>query len=278
MAGLMWSGYTEPQLLVKGFSPRMRPYRGGTNFMTDEGSRAILRGHCPTCDADRNAEVLAEHTVEQEDEASAIWYKGTHSILRCLGCDRRYFRLAELCSEDWDEDFDPDTGETSLVLNKRVSYWPSVPTPRATRHRPEWLGFDPLNFEPSRFVSEYPELADLLCEVYAALDHNLLTLAPIGMRTVFDCASQKLGADPDQSFADKLKELTAENKIGGEEKEMLSILTDAGSAAAHRGWKPKKDDIDHLMRALENFLERAFVLKHDVRRVKKNIPPRGNGH
>jgi hypothetical protein len=78
--------------------------------MTDEGPRAILRGHCPNCDADLNAEVLAEDTLEEEDEASGVWVRSTHSILRCLGCDRRYFRLAELCSEDWDEDFDADTG------------------------------------------------------------------------------------------------------------------------------------------------------------------------
>jgi Domain of unknown function (DUF4145) len=103
-------------------------------------------------------------------------------------------------------------------------------------------------------------------------------LATIGMRTVFDCASQKLGTDPNQSFTEKLKELTAGNKIGGEEREMLSVLADAGSAAAHRGWKPAEDDIDHLMDALENFLERAFVLKHNIRRVKKNIPTRVGGH
>jgi hypothetical protein len=58
---------------------------------------------------------------------------------------------------------------------------------------------------------------------------------------------------------------------------MLSVLADAGSAAAHRGWKPTEDDIDHLMGTLENFLERAFVLKHNLRSVKKNIPARG-GH
>src|SRR5580693_1708506 len=84
--------------------------------------------------------------------------------------------------------------------------------------------------------------------------------------------------DPNQSFTEKLKELTAGNKIGGEEREMLSVLADAGSAAAHRGWKPAEDDIDHLMDALENFLERAFVLKHNIRRVKKNIPTRVGGH
>jgi hypothetical protein len=55
---------------------------------------------------------------------------------------------------------------------------------------------------------------------------------------------------------------------------MLSVLADAGSAAAHRGWKPTEDDIDHLIDTLENFLHRVFVLKHNVREVKKNIPPR----
>jgi hypothetical protein len=244
--------------------------------MTDEGSRAILRGHCPDCDADRNAEVLAEDVLEATDEPSGIWYRSTYSILRCLGCDRRYIRLLELCSEDWDEDFDPDTGETSLTLNERVTYWPSVPITRATRPRPDWLWSDLQEPELS-LGSEYPELANLLGEVYRALDNKLHILATIGVRTVFDCASQLLGADPNQSFQEKLKELAAGNKIGGEDKELLSVLADAGGAAAHRGWKPTEDAIDHLMGALENFLERAFVLKHNVRRVKKSIPPRVSG-
>jgi hypothetical protein len=253
--------------------------------MSDEGSRAALRGHCPSCDADRKAEVLAEDTLEEEDKASGVWARSTYSILRCLGCDRRYIRLVELCSEDWDDDFDPDTGETSLTLNERVTYWPSIPTTRATRRRPDWIWGDPLKVDLSleadlslALASEYRELARLLDEVYTALDNKLHILATIGMRTVFDCASQKLGADPNQSFAEKLKELTAGNKIGGEDKEILSALADAGSAAAHRGWKPTDDDIDHLMGALENFLERAFVIKHKVRRVKKNIPARVRGN
>jgi len=94
------------------------------------------------------------------------------------------------------------------------------------------------------------------------------------MRTVFDCASQLLGTDPSQSFGEKLKEPAANNKIGGEEKEILSTLAEAGSAAAHRGWKPTATEMDTLMDALENFLHRAFVLKHQFRRMKKNIPVR----
>jgi hypothetical protein len=244
--------------------------------MTDEGSRTIFRGPCPNCRADRNAEVLAEDIQEEEHEASGIWYRNTFSILRCLGCDRRYIRLVELCSEDCGHDVDPDTGETLLTLNERVTYWPTVPEPRATRRRPDWLWPDFLETRLG-LGSKYPVLASLLHEVYTALDNDLKVLATIGMRTVFDCASQELGTDPEQNFQQKLNELAAGNKIGGEEKELLSILKDAGSAAAHRGWKPTQEEIDHLMDFLENFLERAFVLKHNLRGVKKVIPARG-GH
>src|SRR5215469_5423384 len=96
-------------------------------FLVPEGSRAILRGHCLDCGADRNAEVLAQDTKEGEHEQSGILYINTYSILRCLGCERRYIRLAEQSTEDWDWDVDPDTGETSLALNERVTYWPAIP-------------------------------------------------------------------------------------------------------------------------------------------------------
>ena len=223
--------------------------------MTDEGSRAILRGHCPNCGADRNAEVLAEDTVEDEDKAIGIWGRSTYSILRCLGCDIRYIRRVQACSEDAEPVDDPETGERFWSINEQVAYWPA--RSRVRRGRPRWLW---LAFE---FEINNAELAALLAELYTALDNDLHILATIGMRTVFDYASQLLGTDPNQSFAEKLKELAAGNKIGGEEKGILSGLADAGNAAAHRGWKPTKVDIGHLMDALENFLERAFVLKHN---------------
>jgi hypothetical protein len=49
------------------------------------------------------------------------------------------------------------------------------------------------------------------------------------------------------------------------------------SKSAHIGAGNLQRNIDHLMGALENFLERAFVIKHNLRRVKKVIPARG-GH
>ena len=78
-------GYPRPSRtkpLVKGSPRECTPTGQGNDFMTDEGSRAILRGHCPNCGADRNAEVLAEDTVEDEDKAIGIWGRSTYSILR----------------------------------------------------------------------------------------------------------------------------------------------------------------------------------------------------
>jgi hypothetical protein len=248
--------------------------------MTDEGSRAFLRGHCPNCDAERNAEVLAEDTLEEEDKASGIWDRSTYSILRCLGCDRRYIRLVQVCSEGITlEGCDPETGEPFWDINEQVTYWPSPPRV-SRRRRPAWLGFRLEEFSEISvgLASDYPALATLLAEVYTALDNDLQTLATIGIRTVFDCASQLLGCDPNQNFSEKLKELTARNKIAREEEEILSVLTEAGNAAAHRGWKPPEGDINSLMDALEHFLHRTFVLTRELRRVKENIPPRATGH
>jgi hypothetical protein len=226
--------------------------------MPEEGSRAVLVGHCPNCKADRNAEVLAEDTLGEEP--SGRWSISTYSILRCLGCDRRYIRLYQA---SWDDlelvGVDPETGEACWEdKGPRVTYWPSPP------RRPRRF----------RVPSDYPELAALLAEVYTALDNDLRILTTVGIRTVFDCAAQLLGCDPNQKFADKLKELAAGNKISGEEKEILWVLTDAGSAAAHRGWKPSEEHLDSLMDALENFVHRTFVLKHQLREVKKIIPPK----
>jgi hypothetical protein len=65
----------------KEFLSRIRPLRGEeVTSVTDEGSRVILRGHCPNCDADRNAEVLAEDTVEEDDKPSGIWFRSSYSI------------------------------------------------------------------------------------------------------------------------------------------------------------------------------------------------------
>lgn len=86
--------------------------------------------------------------------------------------------------------------------------------------------------------------------------------------------SELLKVDPAKSFREKLDDLLSAGHIGGSEKEHLDILTNAGSAAAHRGWSPTLDDLSTLMDIAERFMYRAFVMDVRVKKVARNIPPK----
>jgi hypothetical protein len=212
-----------------------------------------IKGHCPNCGADRNAEIVANHeTARDSDDDSGIWWRGTFQILRCMGCDEVYFRTEGWCSEDTDE-----TGRPA----QRITYSPA-PSKRKT---PEW------EFE---LLSKDSVLYGLVTETYTALNNDAPVLAAIGLRTVFDRASEMMGVDPALSFEKKLDALERMGKIGRSEKETLKTLTDAGGAAAHRGWKPTIAQLDTLMSIGEQFLHRAFVLESHAQALRSKIPPR----
>jgi hypothetical protein len=215
------------------------------------------KGHCPNCRAERNAEIVAEDSFEGTDEDSGIWSGSSYAILRCLGCDNRYFRQLSSCSEE----ADMETGE----ITPETTYYPSPVSP-VHRRRPQWLWFG--------FEMDHPALSALLEELYTALDADLRVLATTGMRTVFDCACDVLGVDRNLTFADKLRELVRTGKIGVEEQEILGTLVEAGNGAAHRGWKPDAMQMQTLVQTLENFLERSFILKQDIQRLRNVIPAR----
>ena len=62
--------------------------------------------------------------------------------------------------------------------------------------------------------------------------------------------------------------------ISNDERELLSTLTDAGSAAAHRGWKLAPKQLMTLLNGMETFLYRVFVVGIEVNAIKEHIPPR----
>src|SRR5438874_868421 len=113
-------------------------------------------------------------------------------------------------------------------------YWPS----EIARPRPNWL--DALH---DRDIS----LGLLLNEMYTALDSDLRVLAAIGARTAFDRASELLGVNPAIRFQEKLNSLGASGKISLDEEKTLEVLVNAGSAAAHRGWRPKPEELNTML-------------------------------
>ena len=106
-------------------------------------------------------------------------------------------------------------------------------------------------------------------------------LAAIGIRTAYDVASSLLDIDPELPFSQKLDALVASGRIGVLDKERMGILVDAGSASAHRGWRPSPADLATMMDVLEHFVTETFVnparrakLDADAAAMRTKVPPR----
>lgn len=215
-------------------------------------------GHCPSCGAER-ADVVAEHKEEyRSPDFDAVTY---YQVLECRGCGHHYFKSTSSNSEDYHDYYDEELETHAREHIETIKYWP----PAAKRQRPEWA---------SEIGFEDRVLGSLFNDVYTALSNNLGVLAAIGMRTVFDRASELLKIDPALPFQDKLKELKSGDHITEKEKAVLGALINAGSAAAHRGWQPKPKQLDAMMAILEAFLHRAFLLEEIGEELDKGVPTR----
>ena len=184
-----------------------------------------------------------------------------YRLLICLGCETPFFQTDHVFSENMDHRRDPATGEWEPYLPHKLEHWPSP----LKRDRPSWYYRISLQDRP---------LGALLDDVYGALDADLKVPAAVATRTVFDRASELLGIDPAISFEEKLKELQSARVIGENEKLTLGVLTDAGNAAAHRGWQPDDDELSTLVSITESFLHRSFVLPEDAKALADSVPKR----
>jgi hypothetical protein len=222
-----------------------------TNPMATKKSKTI-KGHCPKCGPHRTALIVKEHYEHWEHEEHGIWLDTYFRVLKCLGCEEVYVQKAQTFSEDigYDDD-DPE----------KIEFWPAP----VKRERPSW--HNALRMLDNRLHS-------LLEETYVAYSADIRTLAAIGLRTTLDCATEKLQIDPAISFEEKLDELVSLGHIGKKNRESLTSLTDAGNAAAHRGWTPKPKELDTMLDILEHFLHHTFILADRATDLKGNVPPK----
>jgi hypothetical protein len=217
------------------------------------------KGHCPECGPDRNADVVGFHRWRWDNDETGLWGSVEYYILKCRGCESAYFKTSEYCSEDIDQRTNPITGQWEGELVETAKYWPAP----SKRKRPEWI-YDLTGADWG--------LSYLFRDIYTALDNGLNILAAMGIRTVFDKASELVGIDPAITFNEKLDELLAMGKIGQDERQTLDVLTDAGSAAAHRGWNPSPEELDTMMAIIEAFLYRTFILGEAAKKLKAGVP------
>jgi hypothetical protein len=219
-----------------------------------------VKGHCPSCGPGCWADVKGQSVQMHHDDENPVWAQETYRILQCRGCDTHYFQKILVFSEEWERRVLPG-GEEVDHYPESISYWPAP----SKREQPKWLweiqGID-------------NNLHELLQSIYTALDADLPVLAAIAVRTALDRATELVGVDPAITFAEKLKALREEGRIGKQEEEDLSTLTKAGSAAAHSGWRPTPKQLDTMMATIEHFIYRTFFLAKENVYLAEKIPPR----
>lgn len=212
---------------------------------------------CPSCGPSINCDVMGEMEYTTYFDDDGFWNQSNHSINRCRGCDKVFHVIRDLFSENvyhvgYDHNDDPE-----VVEDYTYKYWPDIPK----RSEPAWFS-----------SLKQPELEQILHEVYIGFDQELLILSSAGIRTAFDKGTEIVGADPAITFDEKLDYLVDKELITKPERGRLGILVESGNASNHRGWKPKKAQVDTLLDILESFIQNAILPKPDTSGFK--IPPK----
>lgn len=122
------------------------------------------------------------------------------------------------------------------------------------------------------WTNELPEeLMKLLWEIYAAKKKGLNTLCAMGIRAVIEVfAVSKLGDIG--GFAKKLAKLRASGHVSDAQYNILSIITEAGNAAAHRGFSPTSDQVGACLEVLEAIF--FFEIKNNELRGLEAATPK----
>lgn len=227
----------------------------------------ITKAFCSNCRGSRNCHVRGLHEEGGEEADGHYYWQRRWHLLQCCGCDESFVQTTFTDSETYEHN---EYGDVYSIPT--IERWPA----KSKRQSPEWFNY---GITPS--TKDSNELNSALRELYGALDNDLSVLSAIGVRTVFDIASELLGVATTLPFVKKLEKLADGNHITEGDKEHLEVLIEAGSAAAHRGFRPSPSDLDVLMSTLENFLYSSFVLPakqaahaKKVDKVKKNVPAR----
>jgi hypothetical protein len=217
--------------------------------MADDATEAHVEHiHCNACRHKTRHERLCKvvDEVTQEYDGGSIEIVTTSETFRCCGCRETVLRRTRVVDKD------PDT--------LHISYFP----PAVSRHRPSWL-----------WVSfSFPnDLRDVMHEIYRSLDANNHRLPMMGARTLIDMLIVDKVGDVG-TFNEKLRKLEGLGVISSRNREVLAAALDVGHAAAHRGHRPKTNEVNAVMDIVENLLHAVYVLPKMAEDLKKATPPR----
>jgi hypothetical protein len=212
-------------------------------------ARKSTRAACRRCLRTTKHLTLAMRETSHSEDVQGygpIQWSDRYEMLECAGCESVTLRHTHWFSEE------PD-----VVV---VLYPPAV-----SRRSPNWK-----HKLPSRISS-------LMDEIYNALHSDSRRLALMGARTVLDIVlSEKIGEAG--GFDSKLAKLEESGFVGTQSLEYLKAALEAGHAASHRGFDPKKDQLAHVMDIIENMLQTIYVLDQSAMELRKATPRRGGAN
>jgi len=207
--------------------------------------RQIIEAHCNACGPARDHEVLAEEKSYWEAEGGAVTGGETHSMIKCRGCKAISVRISSWCSED---------------DGPSIRQYP----PRVSRKQPEWV---------DDLILEDGELAELLNEIYVALQNDLRAVAAMGVRALLErIMIAKVGDSG--SFRAHLDRFRDAGHISNLQRERVDAILEAGHAAMHRTFRPSAEDINTLIDIAEHVIESVYLHDSKIAALRKRIPAR----
>lgn len=224
----------------------------------------VFRAHCPRCDGVRKCIIHGEFDQPwvHDDGRNHMEGQVDHKLVECAGCEMVFYYKSSWDDQDWDGDYHPVTGKTIISYPRTIETYPA---PEKESQKPDWI-WD--------IAKSDPLLHSILYEVYQAYEAGSFILASVGLRTAFDRTTEILKIDPNLSFEDKVIELTKEGYIGETEANTLAVVTNAGNAAAHRGWAPDPKAFKVLIATLEQYIYRVVVTGKAALDLNVEIPVR----
>lgn len=223
-----------------------------------------VKSYCSECKRTTN------HTILKEVERSFMpsntpgmeidYYRETHQIVACYGCEERSFRRVTASSED----LDPDTGD----LTESVVAYPGEP-PKSRDKMLKVLPFPHLTKKPRRI---YRETID-------AYNNELYTLAAGGLRAIVEaiCIDKAVTDGPveEKDKATGATKIVRKNNLQGkifgmaerglltqQQAEVLHEHRFMGNDALHDLEMPDPDNLKLAIEIIEHTLVALYELVH----------------